>query len=268
MAEYLETIELGGFYQKGRIFKKHKVLKRPEKPLNNPPQPEYNRNDIPQMCGSMANYFIGDTPNEEEYRLRWHKIHDEDKTLLICDRNILVSVSWNDLNEEGYIFGKHIIIDGVQYLCRVLTGGNVPQGVQEKSDAFPNNEWDRFICCKEPIAGIPKPQFIPLCKSERETVDLESISSFPKELSRRIHQNPITEIEDKTSENNRFWNWADCSSWCQERVGEKENAPCVYRGHVSGKSINVGNPFSRHPLLGFRPVLEISTNAPLLSDNE
>ncbi len=34
------------------------------------------------------------------------KIKDGDKTLLICDRVILVNVTWNDLNSAGWIFGK------------------------------------------------------------------------------------------------------------------------------------------------------------------
>ena len=56
----------------------------------------------------MANYTIGSTPAADANKLQWHKIKDGNKTLLICDRVILVSVSWNDLNAQGYITGKTI----------------------------------------------------------------------------------------------------------------------------------------------------------------
>ena len=54
------------------------------------------------MSGSMANYTFGNTPSAEANKLQWVKIKDGDKTLLICDRVILVNVSWDDLNGQGY----------------------------------------------------------------------------------------------------------------------------------------------------------------------
>ena len=78
----------------------------------------------PQMSGSMANYTFGDTPSADANKLQWVKIKDGDKTLLICDRVILVSVSWDDLNGQGYVTGKTITIDGAKYKCRLLTGGS------------------------------------------------------------------------------------------------------------------------------------------------
>lgn len=163
MAEYLGIVQMGGFYKKSRIFKTDKVLKRPTRPLCNAQLDcVYKVNNIPKMSGSMSSYIISDTPSKEENQLIWHKMKDGNKILFICDRNILVSVSWNDLNEQGYIFGKNVIIDGKQYLCRVLTGGTNFRKGKEKLAASAENEWDRFICCEEAIAGIPKPLFIDL----------------------------------------------------------------------------------------------------------
>ena len=143
MAQYLGLVKLGGFYNNGSI------LKRPTKPWR-PDGGAYSgleAGDIPQMSGSMANYTIGSTPAVDANKLQWHKIKDGNKTLLICDRVILVSVSWNDLNAQGYITGKTITIDGTTYKCRVLTGGS---NYRNTSDAYAggtptNNEWDRFI---------------------------------------------------------------------------------------------------------------------------
>ena len=57
MAQYLGTVQLGGFYNNGTI------LKRPVKPW----RPDTGvgsagSGDIPQMSGSMANYTLGNTP--------------------------------------------------------------------------------------------------------------------------------------------------------------------------------------------------------------
>lgn len=139
--------------------------------------------DIPQMSGSMANYTIGNTPSADANKLQWHKIVDGDKTLLICDRVILVSVSWNDLNGQGYITGKTITIDGAQYKCRSLTGGTGPRSSNDwYSGGTPtNNEWDRFVTREEVISGLPAPV----------SSDLDSTINST----------------DKGSTHNQFWNW-------------------------------------------------------------
>lgn len=67
----------------------------------------------------MANYTIGNTPAADANKLQWVKIIDGDKTLLVCDRNILVTASWDDLNGQGYVTGKEITIDGARYKCRL-----------------------------------------------------------------------------------------------------------------------------------------------------
>lgn len=48
--------------------------------------------------------------------IQWVKVGD----LLVADRCICTGVSWDDLNELGYIFGNPVCIDGVPYTCRSL----------------------------------------------------------------------------------------------------------------------------------------------------
>ncbi len=106
----------------------------------------------------MANYTFGDTPSADANKLQWVKIKDGDKTLLICDRVILVSVSWDDLNGQGYVTGKTITIDGAKYKCRLLTGGSNRRNNDWYAGGTPtNNEWDRFITREEVITGLPAP---------------------------------------------------------------------------------------------------------------
>ena len=191
----------------------------------------------------MANYTIGSTPAADANKLQWHKIKDGNKTLLICDRVILVSVSWNDLNAQGYITGKTITIDGTTYKCRVLTGGS---NYRNTSDSYAggtptNNEWDRFVTREEVITGLPAPTS-------------EDLNSGPT-------------AADKATSHNQFWNWFGVYSWCQE----------VYSGNSSNRAVR-GSYSARHWLhldaayqfayVGIRPVLEILNTDPLISDSD
>ena len=237
MAEYLGTVQLGGFYNNGAI------LKRPTRPwrVDSPPYSGCEVGDVPRMSGSMANYTIGDTPSIEANKLQWHKIKDGDKTLLICDRVILVSVSWNDLNEQSYVMGKTVTIDGAKYKCRILTGGSnyrVDNTAANPSNAggMPtNNEWDRFITNEEGVDGLPVPA----------SSDLDS----------------TTNGTDKGSTHNQFWNWFGVYSWCQE-IFAPNTANRVYRGFASARYWNGYESSYRITGLGFRPVLEVLNTAP------
>lgn len=147
------------------------------------------------MSGSMANYTFGDTPSADANKLQWVKIKDGDKTLLICDRVILVNVSWDDLNGQGYVTGKTVTIDGAKYKCRLLTGGSNRRNGDSYAGGTPtNNEWDRFITREEVISGLPAPV----------SSDLDS----------------STNSTDLNSAHNKFWNWFYVYSWCQETYAE------------------------------------------------
>ena len=207
MAQYLGTVQLGGFYNNGT------VLKRPTRPWRpDSSAPGSSAGDIPQMSGSMANYTLGDTPSADANKLQWHKIKDGNKTLLICDRVILVSVSWNDLNQQGYVTGKTVTIDGAKYKCRLLTGGSTYRGSNGYDGGAPtNNEWDRFITREEVISGLPAPLSSDLDSSQNST--------------------------DLNSAHNQFWNWFYVYSWCQETYSGNSSNRAV-RGYYSARYWN------------------------------
>lgn len=56
--------------------------------------------------------------------------------LLISTRTICRNVSWDQLNKQGYIYGRPITIDGTQFLCRSLHVGMEPGA---------SNEWDAAL---------------------------------------------------------------------------------------------------------------------------
>ena len=238
MAQYLGTVKLGGFYNNGAI------LKRPTKPWRPDDSAGGNSGygDIPQMSGSMANYTFGDTPSADANKLQWVKIKDGDKTLLICDRVILVSVSWDDLNGQGYVTGKTITIDGTKYKCRLLAGGSNRRNNDWYAGGTPtNNEWDRFITREEVITGLPAP------------------------VSSDLDTNLNT--TDHNSAHNQLWHWVGVYSWCQETWAENASYR-AYRGYGSARRWNWYASSYRDAYLGFRPVLEVLNTDPLISDSD
>lgn len=194
------------------------------------------------MSGSMANYTFGDTPSADANKLQWVKIKDGDKTLLICDRVILVSVSWDDLNGQGYVTGKTITIDGTKYKCRLLTGGSNRRNNDWYAGGTPtNNEWDRFITREEVITGLPAP------------------------VSSDLDTNLNT--TDHNSTHNQLWHWVGVYSWCQETWAENASYR-AYRGYASARRWIDCSSGDRFVDVGFRPVLEVLNTDPLISDSD
>ena len=194
------------------------------------------------MSGSMANYTFGDTPSADANKLQWVKIKDGDKTLLICDRVILVSVSWDDLNGQGYVTGKTITIDGTKYKCRLLTGGSNRRNNDWYAGGTPtNNEWDRFITREEVITGLPAP------------------------VSSDLDTNLNT--TDHNSTHNQLWHWVGVYSWCQETWAENASSR-AYRGYTSARPWDNRSSGTRIVYVGFRPVLEVLNTDPLISDSD
>ena len=190
----------------------------------------------------MANYTFGDTPSADANKLQWVKIKDGDKTLLICDRVILVSVSWDDLNGQGYVTGKTITIDGTKYKCRLLTGGSNRRNNDWYAGGTPtNNEWDRFITREEVITGLPAPV----------SSDLDTILN----------------TTDHNSTHNQLWHWVGVYSWCQETWAENASSRAS-RGFNSARGWDSNSSGRRNVSVGFRPVLEVLNTDPLISDSD
>ena len=194
------------------------------------------------MSGSMANYTFGDTPSADANKLQWVKIKDGDKTLLICDRVILVSVSWDDLNGQGYVTGKTITIDGTKYKCRLLTGGSNRRNNDWYAGGTPtNNEWDRFITREEVITGLPAPV----------SSDLDTTLN----------------TTDHNSAHNQLWHWVGVYSWCQETWAENASYR-AFRGYNSARIWHYYDSTFQNAYVGFRPVLEVLNTDPLISDSD
>lgn len=100
---------------------------------------------------NMAEIPVGGsaTPNGLFYFIK------VDKGLLIADRPIQHSISWNTLNAGGYIEGKNVNLGDQNVLIRSLTIGvtyannaeqTEPSLTEKGYGAYPkDNEWDRYI---------------------------------------------------------------------------------------------------------------------------
>ena len=64
--------------------------------------------------------------------LRWIMVND----LLIADQTLLVNISWNDLDQQDFVFGKPVTLNGQQFLCRLLKVG---------AENGAPNEWDSAL---------------------------------------------------------------------------------------------------------------------------
>ena len=75
------------------------------------------------VSANTSNFTVGDTVAGKE--LQWIEWTKADGTkMLVCDRGLIVNISWNSINAAGFITGKKITIDGQKYKMRSLTGSN------------------------------------------------------------------------------------------------------------------------------------------------
>ena len=107
----------------GALYLDNKIHHIPQQPMRN--------GDIPQYDGQAA---ISIGLEEKGESITWVKPNGQN--LLIADRVLLVTVSWDDLDQNDLVNGKQIQIDGQYFHCRLL------QVVKRK--IFPS-EWDKIL---------------------------------------------------------------------------------------------------------------------------
>ncbi len=195
---------------------------------------------------NLDKYSFADTSTTPANVLRWHMFYDfidgKPSLIYICDRNIISNARWDHIDASDLIFGKTVTIDGVDYLCRSLTGGAADRdgagtdNVISYAGGLLPNEWDRYIMNGvdqgDPFfAGAPEPH---------NDDYLDGDQSASNEARRRAH--------------NQSWHWTKMFSWCQETV--IDNA--LRRVHRGANSARVWYPNPANNTSasrGFRPAL-------------
>lgn len=178
----------------------------------------------------FARWSLGDTPENDACALRWIVIEDAGRQLMISDRVILVRVSWDDLHEAGYVIGRTVTIDGCDYRCRLLSGGEEFRTPDDGySGGAPANEWDRIIAGGDAIDGLPPPAL----RTADDQLDPAALSD----------------------PHNEIWNWFGAVSWTRETYRHKSTAR-VCRGYHAAGYFYLNTQSHRHEDIGWRPVLE------------
>lgn len=173
-----------------------------------------------------SNWALTDSPTDPSKRLNWHVFQDVRSRLMVADRMLLARVSWQDLDEAGYVQGTTIIIDGKRFRCRLLTGGDAPQK-DPYQGAAGANEWDLMVGGAVPNAPVP---------------------------AAADHATPLGPDHLKSA-HNRSWNWFGAVSWTAEPVASRTDGR-VCRGYHGPTYFYVNTVDHRHEDIGWRPVLE------------
>ena len=182
--------------------------------------------DIPEYKGQQIE--IRDSEKNNEDKLSWIEINDDGKKLLICDRNILKGISWDELNAQNLIFGKVIILDDKKYILRLLTGYS-----EKKKNKNKANEWDKYIVNINKLEGLPI----------SNSVDMDTNSKGDSE-------------EKLNGVNNNLWHWYKFSSFTQSE-GLRTEKFCIIRGFYSTIYSSQSIKDLKYETVGYRPVLEL-----------
>ncbi|MDR0905746.1 MAG: hypothetical protein LBN00_06190 [Oscillospiraceae bacterium] len=228
-----DIIKLGTFY----LNNVKQAL--PTNPYNGTPTGASAAGNVPAY--SSGNIEIRDTDASAAYQIQWVEVNIDGKKLLVADRALLATVSWDALNTQNLIFGKEITISGQRYKLRVLTGGTgFRTGTDQYSGGTPtNNEWDRIITNESAFSGLPTPT----------ATDLDSTQN----------------ATDFNGTHNTKWHWYYMYSWCQETYSGN-SATRAFRGYSSARFWNYATSSYATASIGWRPCLEVLNSAPVISD--
>ncbi len=198
--------------------------------------------DIVDRQGTL--YTFGDTSETAENVLQWHALYDiingKPSIIYVCDRNLISDISYNHINDLGWIFGDDVTIDGATYLCRSLTGGAADRDGDGSGSSYAGgllpNEWDRYIMNGVDqdgpfFSGAPEPE-----SDDYQDGDQRGDNS----ARRRAH--------------NQAWHWLEMYSWCQETVIDDASRR-ARRGSRSARYWTRGTASHTGTRIALRPAL-------------
>lgn len=93
----------------------------------------------PRVKGNISGYngkseiTIISLKGWDSHKITW--IKPDGLPILIADRPLLVNISWDELEVNGFVRGKEFWIDGMPYRCRLVQVGPL----------FKPNEWDKAL---------------------------------------------------------------------------------------------------------------------------
>ncbi len=239
-----EYVSLGALYYDGI------PLDRPTRPWRDSVTFNSQKGNIPAYHGDMNKYSFGPSTDESNL-LYWHKfIESPDsplnpgKTILIADRNLVRSITWNRINSAGFVTGKEIELEGKTYICRLLTGGDSSRGSNRYAGGKLPNEWDRYVMNN---ADNSDPNH-----SGRYFEDAPIPANEDWNTTSGLYQNAAAHAR----EHNQAWNWISMFSWCQDHYSSSYR---TRRGYNSARYWHSYASSSVVTNYGWRPVLELAS---------
>ena len=166
--------------------------------------PDTTLHYVPFTYAGTVNAYKLTTEREttEEYAQKNKYLH----SLFVADYAVKHTVSWNDLNTAGLIFGKGYVVGSVDYTLRAPSVGSDRTGLNESQRGTPqSNEWDKL---------------------------LDKNDGYIK-------------------------NWNGMASWGQDTKPDNSFPIRANRGYHTARHWNNDYATFRHPIVGFRPVLEV-----------
>lgn len=118
--------------------------------------------DVPLMMDVLykpnSDIRIGNTAYSES-PIEWVKVHE---ALYVARRYLLSYISWSELDEQGFVYGREMSIDGRRYNVRLLqVGDSAEHAATSEWDAILNTagtEAARLFPANRPFSGMDKPQ--------------------------------------------------------------------------------------------------------------
>ena len=116
----------------GSLYLEGNIQNIPQKPKEHGDISSYKM--APHTHPNIPQMSIGPTSVSNKKVISWVK--PDGINLLVADRVLLAVVSWQDLNDLGFVVGRKTVIDGYTFLCRLLEVG---------ASEADSNEWDDIL---------------------------------------------------------------------------------------------------------------------------
>ena len=192
--------------------------------------------EVPLITGDELASIIGLTAGTSQFSTEpWLRFNDNGKEIYIAKKPFRYSVSWDQLNAVGAVYGSRTVtIDGKYYNVRLLRGGNgnpTTSGTYFGRDTTEHqgSEWNRYLY---PIHSTTH-----VSASNPNTSDISTLAQYTDE---QLHLHG--------SYGNGTYNW------CQEVSGSGALNRVLRGGVGVTDGLNSSSSYT-NTFLGWRPLL-------------
>ena len=139
---------------------------------------------------------IGNTAYSES-PIEWVKVHE---ALYVARRYLLSYISWSELDEQGFVYGREMSIDGRRYNVRLLqVGDSAEHAATSEWNAILNTagtEAAGLFPANRPFSGMDKPQGKELQTSIRKGLQGREWDCYVDLIEPEIVWRPVLEPVD------------------------------------------------------------------------